>query len=305
MYFKEVIGYPAHHCDFVLISPWMKTCSSTKLFHCWVIAAKIAAHLCTASNLAMLELVPYRRSKLELCTNYGLVPFGFNSLWQLERFLRKKTVVWMVILSLHKYGYSSLLSIMTPRCLASEVYFRVCPWILYDVCKTFRLLVNRICLHLSGLNAVCQSLSHSRRWLRAVCSDYASSWSFITLYNGRSSAKSGNSWRTLGTGEVKVLYPLELLWITVDCGCYVIRLYRRWTCFSDGPVSVTLCIVSHLLKAMLQIIILDAEILVYSTFKSITLPLWVWLGCHSALLAPAGIASMTRVGRKTLRNWPN
>ena len=74
------------------------------------------------------------------------------------------------------YGDSKVLSFF-------KVSSNVCPWILYEIRMTFHFLVIRIRSHLSGLNTICQSFSHSCRWLRPTCGDSASFWSRITLYS--------------------------------------------------------------------------------------------------------------------------
>ena len=53
------------------------------------------------------------------------------------------------------------------------------------------LFVIRKCSRLSGLNSICQSLSHSWNWLRSACNRSVSWWPFITLYT------VGSRWRTV------------------------------------------------------------------------------------------------------------
>ena len=135
------------------------------------------------------------------------------SFGQADKFLCRKEMVWLALLVTTStcLFQVSLLSMVTPRYLALFVSLSTWKWILYDVWTIFRLLVILMCSHLSGLKTICQSLSHSCRWSRSSCSDAASSWFDITLYNRQSSAKIQISW---------LLRNLNRLIIVLFCRTY-------------------------------------------------------------------------------------
>ena len=103
---------------------------------------------------------------------------------------------------------------------------------------TFRLLVIRICSHLSGLSGlktICHSLSHSCRWLRSVCSDAAFCWSRMTLYRWQSSAKSRTEEETL-EGRSLMYTKNRRGPSTVPCGTPDVTAARD-DVFHQGPLA--------------------------------------------------------------------
>ena len=92
----------------------------------------LVAHLCTDSNLAMLDFVTgsHPVEAYSSCRRtMDLYHLAFTSFGQPERFLRRQAVVWLtlfVTVSVWLFQ-DSLLSMVIPRYLAFEVPFKVCP----------------------------------------------------------------------------------------------------------------------------------------------------------------------------------